>query len=126
VPGTEPDGCPHGPPLATVDGDRVHLRYALEFLPGQVTLAPNGARVVDAIARAIHHAGWDDAPGDCVIVTVPGDSPTWSELADRRSLDIARRLRGFGIRARTEARARVTEASFVPTPEGLAAGAHVH
>jgi hypothetical protein len=121
--GSEPDGCPHGPPLAVAAPDgTLTLRFAVEFLPGKADLAPNGERILRGIAAAVHHAGWDEAAGDALIVTLPGDGPAWSDLAGARGLAVCRRLALLGVRCRVEARARVTEGTFRATPEGLAAG----
>ncbi|HKA90764.1 MAG TPA: thrombospondin type 3 repeat-containing protein [Haliangiales bacterium] len=124
--GTEPDGCPHGPPLALARPDgTIALRFAVEFVPGKTDLAPNGERILRAIAAAAHHAGWDEAAGDALVVTLPGDGPAWSELAGQRSLAVCRRLSILGIRCRVEAVARVEEGTFRATPEAISAGRRV-
>ena len=125
------DGCPHGPPMivARPDGVMQLARAAESELSGG---GPDAARVIVAIGRAAHHAGWDDArapdgsPATAVVVTVPGDTPGWGPLAERRSETVARGLLAAGVRARVQAEAHPHGVRIVATPEALAAGKHVH
>ena len=123
------DGCPHGPPLVTALPDGT-----IRLGPAAVTELAGGrdvARVIVAIARAAHHAGWDEAraadgsPAVTVVVTVPGDPAGWGPLAERRSQAVARGLLAEGVRARVQAEARPRGPRIVATPEALEAARHV-
>jgi hypothetical protein len=94
------DGCPDGRPMAEAlaDGTVRLTPVALAALRG-----PRADRVAVAIARAAYRAGWTEAAGDALIVTIPGDGPTWSPVADRRSNAVVRVLAAQGVRARVEA-----------------------
>jgi hypothetical protein len=124
------DGCPHGPPLvlALPDGSMRLGRAAVAELAG----GRDVARVIVAIARAAHHAGWDDArgpdgaPAVALEVTVPGDAPGWGPLAERRSTAVVRGLIAQGVRARVVAQAHARAVVVRATPEALQAGRHVH
>jgi hypothetical protein len=81
-----------------------------------VTLTPDAARVIRAVARAAHRAGWDEAH-PAMRVAIPGDGKAWSDLATRRSEGVVEALRSEGVAAIIDSSAEglVLEA----TPEAL-------
>jgi hypothetical protein len=112
------DGCPHGAPMvvALPDGTlQLDAAARAELFGGA-----HAARVVVAIARAAHWAGWDEArlpdgsPAEALVVTVP--------IAERRATEVVRGLLAQGVRARVEASARAHTVRITATPEALVAG----
>src|SRR5262249_15274577 len=107
------DGCPHGAPMVVAKPDGT---LQLDAAARTALLAP---RVVVAIARAAHWAGWDEArladgsPAEALVVIAP--------VTEKRAGEVARGLLAQGVRARVEASARARAVEIRATPEALEA-----
>jgi hypothetical protein len=97
-------------------------KAALKFAPGDDKLSPPAAMVITAIARAVHRAGWDEAPGDALIISIPGDGPDWSDVALHRSEAVVAKLKAEGIRAGIEAHLHPKSVVFRGEPAAVVIG----
>ena len=117
---TNDDGCPDGVPIAKpVPDGTVWTKVPLRWKKGDATLSPDAARLVLAIARAVHRAGWDEAK-PALKVSVPDDAGGWSELAERRSEGLVEAFRREGIAAEIDSTQRTLQ--IRATPEALQRG----
>jgi hypothetical protein len=118
------DGCPDGDPIAKPAEDgwiwiAPAAKAQLRWKRGDAGLSPNAARVIVAVARAAHRAGWSEAK-PALKVSIPDDQGGWSELAERRSEGVVEALRKEGVAAEVDS----SQKGLVlrATPEALQLG----